>query len=265
MTVYSPACSKPALNHSVTLQVLWYFTPHLASLLASCTKFCWITFPYAHLNRLAQVHMCTCIHTLFSWRICVTFQVTIAVKDHRLPIVCCYEGCELPLAWRDFNNLSRLGHLKLPDLASSALSAYVLANRDKAHFCTTPDCPMVYRVTSEDHPEVFRCPECNVHTCTACHEQGHDGMTCGMLRSCKKTGGGVDAWVLEDRKNRRACPGCRSPVEKMGGCNKMHCTACGTIFCWVCTKKFVTQQACYDHLAKEHNGIFALEDVLRYR
>ena len=192
-------------------------------------------------------------------------QVTIAVKDHHLPVVCCYEGCDLPLAWRDFNNLSRLGHLKLPDLASSALSAYVMANRDKAHFCTTPDCPMVYRVTSEEHAEVFLCPECSVRTCTACDEQAHDGMTCSVLRSRKETGGGVDDWVQQDPKNRRVCPGCQSPVEKISGCNKMHCTACRTVFCWLCTQRFDSEGACYHHLNEEHGGVFTLEDLLQYR
>ena len=150
-------------------------------------------------------------------------------------------------------------------LATSALSAYVMANRDKAHFCTTPDCPMVYRVTSEEHAEVFLCPECSVRTCTACDEQAHDGMTCSMLRSYKETGGGVVDWVRQDPKNRRACPGCQSPVEKISGCNKMHCTACRTVFCWLCTQRFDSEGACYHHLNEEHGGVFTLEDLLQYR
>ena len=184
-------------------------------------------------------------------------QVSIAVKEHQLPILCCHDECGVPLAWRDFNSLSRHGHLKLSDLAASALSAFVLANRDKACFCKMPDCPMVYRVTSEDKAEVFACPECSARTCTACHQEAHDGMTCIELRTSKEETGSVDDWVKEDPKNRKACPGCGSPIQKMGGCNRMNCTACSAIFCWLCCERFNTVRECYDHLAKTHGGFFA--------
>ncbi|KAK7102488.1 uncharacterized protein [Littorina saxatilis] len=204
-----------------------------------------------------------CAHALCKG--CIVRQVSIAIKDHIFPVTCCQDGCDLPLAWRDFYTLSRLGHIKIPALATSALSHFVLANRDKARFCTTPDCPMVYRVTSESSADVFLCPECKSRTCTACHQQAHDGMSCSMLRSCKEPGEGIEDWVKKDPKNRRGCPGCKSPIEKISGCNKMHCTACGAVFCWVCTKKFPTEKQCYDHLARDHNGIFGQEFVLHYQ
>ncbi|XP_076435215.1 uncharacterized protein LOC143275037 [Babylonia areolata] len=193
---------------------------------------------------------------------CVKHQVSVAVKDHHLPVICCQEGCQVPLSWRDFNSLSRLGHLKLPDLASSALSAYIMANRDKACFCTTPNCPMVYRLTSEEDAKTFQCPECNMRVCTGCQAQAHEGVTCSMLRSSDKAKSGVEEWASEDRKNRRACPGCNSPIEKDGGCNKMMCDACRTIFCWLCGKKYPTADACYKHLTLRHGGIFDINDLL---
>ncbi|KAK7485411.1 hypothetical protein BaRGS_00023359 [Batillaria attramentaria] len=187
---------------------------------------------------------------------CLKHQVTSAIKDRSLPVVCCQEGCGRPLAWRDFNNLVRVGDIKLTDLTTAAVTAFVLANRHVARFCTTPDCPMLYRVSTEDKAEVFQCPECGVRTCTACHAQSHDGITCAMLRDTKDEAKGVEAWASQDRNRRRACPGCGSPIEKIGGCNRMNCSACKTIFCWPCGAKFATEKACYDHLAKNHDGIF---------
>ena len=189
-------------------------------------------------------------------------QVSVAIKDRSLPVLCCQEGCGVPLAWRDFNTLSRIGHLKFADLASSALSAYVLANRDKACFCSTANCPMVYRLTSEEQAEVFRCPECDVRVCTSCHAQAHDGLTCAMLRSSQREEAGVEAWVNRDNRNRKMCPGCRSPIEKNGGCNRMICGACRAIFCWLCRKRFSTERACYDHLTEAHGGVFDVNDLL---
>lgn len=177
-----------------------------------------------------------------------------AIKENHLPVLCCHEGCDVPLAWRDFNNLSDLGYFEVPVLAASALSAYVLANPDKARFCTTPDCPMIYSVTSEEHAKVFICPECNARTCTACNEQEHEGVTCGDFRRYKKEG--LDAWVLEDPQNRKECPRCGNLVEKTGGCKKMYCTVCRIIFCWLCTQQFASSNDCYDHLIEKHGGIF---------
>ena len=188
--------------------------------------------------------------------------MSVAIKGRNLPVLCCQERCGLPLAWRDFNTLSRLGHLKVADLSSSALAAYVLANRDKARFCVTPNCPMVYRVTSEERAEVFRCPECEVRVCTACHAQAHDGLTCAMLRSSKMETSGLEDWVRRDPNNRKLCPGCSSPIEKNGGCNRMICDACRTIFCWLCRKRFRTQDDCYTHLVKEHGGVFDVNELL---
>ncbi|KAL8624687.1 hypothetical protein ACOMHN_038233 [Nucella lapillus] len=193
---------------------------------------------------------------------CIKRQVSVAIKDHALPVLCCHDGCNTPLAWRDFRSLSHLGHLKLADLASSALSVYVLTNRDKACFCTTPNCPMVYRLTGEEDAKSFQCPECGVRVCTGCGAQGHDGVSCCMLRSSDKAKSGVEQWVRGDAKNRKACPGCSIPIEKTEGCNKMQCEACRAIFCWLCGKKYPTGDACYKHLSLRHGGVFDIDNLL---
>ncbi|KAL8611289.1 hypothetical protein ACOMHN_013720 [Nucella lapillus] len=186
--------------------------------------------------------------------------VSVAVKNRHFPVSCCNADCNLPLAWRDFNYLSRQRQLKLPDLAANSLAAFVLANQNKVRFCTTPDCPMAYRVTDEAKAETFLCPECGVRICTGCHQQAHDGMSCSDLRSTKDVAEGVETWVSQDPKKRKACPGCKSPIEKTGGCNRMQCSACEVIFCWLCCQEFPSSGQCYDHLTRNHNGIFAEED-----
>ncbi|XP_069827807.1 E3 ubiquitin-protein ligase RNF14-like [Dendropsophus ebraccatus] len=40
-------------------------------------------------------------------------------------------------------------------------------------------------------------------------------------------------WI---RDNSKPCPNCKSPIQKIDGCNKMTCTACKKFFCWVCLK-----------------------------
>ncbi|XP_056430901.1 E3 ubiquitin-protein ligase RNF14-like [Hyla sarda] len=40
-------------------------------------------------------------------------------------------------------------------------------------------------------------------------------------------------WVEE---NTKPCPGCKAPIEKNDGCNKMTCSKCKQFFCWLCLK-----------------------------
>ncbi len=35
----------------------------------------------------------------------------------------------------------------------------------------------------------------------------------------------------------KPCPGCQTPVEKLGGCNQMLCLHCNTSFCWICMEE----------------------------
>ena len=52
-----------------------------------------------------------------------------------------------------------------------------------------------------------------------------------MLREAQKLAASQsESWVT---KNTKACPGCRAPIQKNGGCNHVTCTRCQGHFCWV--------------------------------
>ncbi|KAM9358414.1 E3 ubiquitin-protein ligase RNF14-like [Symphorus nematophorus] len=44
-------------------------------------------------------------------------------------------------------------------------------------------------------------------------------------------------WVALNTKN---CPHCSRRIQKDGGCNKMTCSKCGQMFCWVCLAKLAS-------------------------
>ncbi|KAG8578787.1 hypothetical protein GDO81_010618 [Engystomops pustulosus] len=50
-------------------------------------------------------------------------------------------------------------------------------------------------------------------------------------------------WIKE---NSKPCPGCNSPIEKVGGCNKMSCTKCKKYFCWICSE-ILSYKDPYEH------------------
>ena len=56
----------------------------------------------------------------------------------------------------------------------------------------------------------------------------------------KKEHGNVSGdWFIRQMKTKgqyQRCPKCRFYVEKISGCDFMHCSQCGSGFCWVCGK-----------------------------
>ncbi|KAK7099237.1 hypothetical protein V1264_003414 [Littorina saxatilis] len=210
---------------------------------------------------------------------CLKQQVYYAVRDKAVPIVCCHEDCERPLALRDVRNMVRSqAHLNMAALVQAAVTAFLSRNPNFKH-CPTPDCPAVYKATERslydtswrygralrtsalggfEDASVFVCPACCTSTCTACHKSAHSGRACLPAGSQDDIASEPELkdWVSRDQDNRKQCPRCRHMIEKIAGCNKMVCMSCKAIFCWVCLKTFSTGSDCEDHLIEVHGGIF---------
>lgn len=86
---------------------------------------------------------------------------------------------------------------------------------------------------------------CGEVFCFACLRDDHSPATCEQLRlwliKCKDDSETYN-WL---QANTRACPACKTSVEKSGGCNHMTCrhASCGHEWCWVCAGPW-----------KEHSG-----------
>lgn len=181
---------------------------------------------------------------------CIQLQVSSTAAT--FPILCAAEGCSHPFVWQDFENLFKKTSLTLASLVNSSLKSYLGANKDKVRNCPSPDCQMVYVVS--DNGQRFVCCQCNVHICTTCHVQFHDGLTCAMYKSQKSGDGSLEKWLQGDCHNRKLCPKCSAPIEKNKGCNHICCLQCKSHICWVCLRYFGTCQLCYAHLALSHGG-----------
>ncbi len=107
--------------------------------------------------------------------------------------------------------------------------------RPEFHYCPTPDCQMIYRTGSDG--TVLRCPSCLARVCSACHVEFHEGLDCASYRD--NLSGGDDAYrKWREQNNVKACPKCKTDLEKNGGCNHMTCPRCRTHMCWVCMQTF---------------------------
>lgn len=101
----------------------------------------------------------------------------------------------------------------------------------------------------------FRCqnPKCGKTSCRLCHKETHIPKTCDEV---KKDDNLSVRHKVEEAKSEaliRHCNRCKNPFVKEFGCNKMTCTKCHNMQCYVCSKNIKN----YDHFG---NGRCPLHD-----
>ncbi|XP_043708629.1 ATP-dependent RNA helicase DEAH11, chloroplastic-like [Telopea speciosissima] len=187
-------------------------------------------------------------------RSCLVEQCDSAIKSHNgFPLCCTLEGCGTPIFLTDLKSL--LPSEKLEDLFRASLGAYVIGSGGTYRFCPSPDCPSVYRVADPGSTgEPYSCGACFVETCTRCHLEYHQYVSCEMYKEFKND---PDLSLKEWRKGKeqvKGCPACGYTIEKVEGCNHIECK-CGRHICWVCLDFFDTSEQCYEHLQSIHQAI----------
>ena len=179
---------------------------------------------------------------------CIQLQIT--PNAITFPLQCA--ECSHPFIWQDCEHLFQTTNFTCQQLAAASLKPYMAANSQTVRSCPTPDCEMVYVVS--DDGKRFICSHCGVHLCTKCHDQYHDGLTCAMYQAGKHGEKEFEEWLSGNPNERKRCPKCTAPIEKIDGCNKVHCRQCHTSICWVCLAHFDSSQKCYAHLATSHGS-----------
>ena len=183
-------------------------------------------------------------------RECMSLQVAPSALS--FPVECAADQCSKPFVWKDFLNLSQRIGLDLHSFVASSLRSHAAANPNLVRYCSTPDCPVVYTV-SHDIKKCFFCVYCGTSTCTKCHDTYHEGINCEQNKASKERSKELDEWMQKNKKSRKHCPKCNVPIEKINGCNHVHCRQCSADICWVCLKYFDTSSDCYVHLRDQHN------------
>ncbi|KAI0834116.1 hypothetical protein F5Y06DRAFT_290054 [Hypoxylon sp. FL0890] len=103
---------------------------------------------------------------------------------------------------------------------------------------TCPFCPYAAEYPPVEVNKEFRCvnPGCEKVSCRLCRKETHIPKTCAESAADH----GLDArHILEEAMSAaliRNCNKCKNPFLKMDGCNKVRCTRCGTMHCYVCRK-----------------------------
>ncbi|KZP28453.1 hypothetical protein FIBSPDRAFT_1039575 [Athelia psychrophila] len=141
------------------------------------------------------------------------------------------------------------------NLLETAFITHIDYHPQDFKYCATPDCRQVYRCTTSDTASIIHCPSCLSSVCSACHEDGHEGMTCAER---KLNNDPEEQERLNDelaiQSGFKKCPQCAVWIEKTEGCNHMECK-CGAHICWVCMHIF-NAQSVYEHMNTVHGGMY---------
>ncbi|KAI1095048.1 hypothetical protein F5B19DRAFT_443173 [Rostrohypoxylon terebratum] len=103
---------------------------------------------------------------------------------------------------------------------------------------TCPFCPYAAEYPPPEVNKEFRCenPGCEKISCRLCRKESHIPTTCEE----NAVDHGLSArHVLEEAMSEaliRKCNKCQHPYVKLDGCNKVMCTRCRTLQCYVCRK-----------------------------
>eukprot|EP00752_Nemacystus_decipiens_P005154 g4677.t1 len=101
---------------------------------------------------------------------------------------------------------------------------------------TARECPKCGKL-SVGNPSVsweMRCGGCGA---VFCYEHGgaHEGKSCAEY--LESTADDTQRSMALIGRMTKPCPGCGTPVEKLGGCNQMVCLHCNCSFCWICMEQ----------------------------
>ncbi|KAJ8696704.1 hypothetical protein PTI98_006551 [Pleurotus ostreatus] len=151
---------------------------------------------------------------------CMRHLLTSAEEADNFPLTCVGEACAEPIPIPIVQRF--LPPADVTHLLEAAFTSHVTRNPQRLKYCRTPDCTQIYRAATEGRAEsgcTVQCPSCFSSVCAACHEDGHEGMSCEGARVSKDHDGLSEAWIRQMKK----CPTCQAPIEKAGGCNHMAC------------------------------------------
>ncbi len=105
-----------------------------------------------------------------------------------------------------------------------------------------PFCPYAAEYPPISIDKVFRClhPDCLEESCRLCRKVAHIPKTCEEL--AKESDQEALQRQLENKMSDaliRKCNNCKTPFIKMDGCNKITCTKCRNVQCYICGKDCV--------------------------
>ena len=201
-------------------------------------------------DEISHAEQLGCGHSYCSG--CLQHYLESAPHTRTFPLVCIGDegACKVPISIPEIRRF--LQPQVFQALVEVAFRSYLDQHAQELKFCTTPDCQQIYRHSA--NTRILQCPSCFSTICSACDEEGHEGMTCQEHRLHKDPAEQDRLFNVWANEHGKQCPKCRRVIEKIEGCNHMTCP-CGAHFCWQCGESF-SATTIYNHMNTAHGGIY---------
>ncbi|OAF67666.1 hypothetical protein A3Q56_04604 [Intoshia linei] len=145
---------------------------------------------------------------------------------------CLYNGCAMIL--QDDIILQLISNKNRQNLYKKAITELFVRSNKLLCWCPKPDCTFASRIKCG---KIFtiKC-NCAGEYCFNCKQDNHEPLSCDLIEKWNKIVKSDLQSSLWIDSNTKKCPNCKSSIEKVGGCVRVHCTLCGIGFCWICNK-----------------------------
>ncbi|QDS69688.1 hypothetical protein FKW77_009690 [Venturia effusa] len=177
----------------------------------------------------------TCDHARRICQDCVVGWVEAKISEGRWNTITCPE-CKSLLEYSDISQIlsQESGSFKhFDDLATKAC----LNSMGEYRHCLSPTCKAGQLHSGGEDSPIFMCRSCGHKSCTIHNMPWHEGEICAdydtrVARAKKNV---ADNAASEAKvAQMKACPKCKAPFKKNGGCDHMTCTRCRFEFCYLC-------------------------------
>jgi len=175
----------------------------------------------------------SCGHTFC--RQCLLGHVTARLEERKFPILC--PTCIVDKG-KGKGKVGEVSPILALDLGISDEQFDIWSEMEMAPFAVLVHCRKCQRsmfVARDEHEEVnvITCPlpNCNHRWCKKCQK------SLGFLELTHSCDGTAELEHLMKEKGWKYCPTCKTPIQKISGCNHMSCITpgCNTRFCYFCS------------------------------
>lgn len=169
-------------------------------------------------------------------RACMKSHAETVLGYQKYELTCmCMDGCEAGFSATHRDKfLDKKTQIALDRVEQQAMLR--LAGIENLETC--PFCPFAMEYPPVEENKEFRCEnsECGAVSCRLCRKNTHIPKTCA--EAALEEGHSARHQIEEAMSEAviRKCNNCANPFIKQDGCNKISCTRCRTLQCYVCRK-----------------------------
>ena len=150
-------------------------------------------------------------------------------------IKCMEPGCNCPILLTD---VSLICGTKTALKMQERITALSIQTSKAVKRCINPKCNLSIDSSQIGYCNVAKC-KCGARICYLCGKEAHAPLDCQYFDTwLGKLKTGIEELAV--LKNTKACPQCKSRIEKNGGCVHMTCSNCKYEFCWNCGHEWKT-------------------------